>query len=181
MMKIKMKTPHTNCYWITPGKLMGGEYPGATTKQKALEKIIPLLDAGVNFYVDLTEEYELVPYDTIIRSEALARGMQVDYVRFGYRDGSVPQNRAHMVDILDTIDEAISAGKVVYVHCWGGIGRTGTVLGCHLVRHGMSGPDALVQISRLYRAGMEKSGRRPDSPETEPQVEWVRNWLEAKE
>jgi len=36
-----------------------------------------------------------------------------------------------MHEILDTIDAALSAKRIVYVHCWGGVGRTGTVIGCH--------------------------------------------------
>ena len=35
----------------------------------------------------------------------------------------------------------------VYVHCWGGIGRTGTVVGCWLVRHGMTGDEALAEFA----------------------------------
>jgi protein-tyrosine phosphatase len=35
-----------------------------------------------------------------------------------------------MTTILDAIDESMTAGKPVYVHCWGGMGRTGTVIGC---------------------------------------------------
>ena len=35
--------------------------------------------------------------------------------------------------ILGALDTALKAGEIVYVHCWGGVGRTGTVVGCHLV------------------------------------------------
>ena len=55
--------------------------------------------------------------------------------------------------ILDEIDGAILNGKTVYVHCLGGIGRTGTVVGCYLVRHGIAaGGKALVvdPQSRVY-------------------------------
>ena len=34
-----------------------------------------------------------------------------------------------MTAILNAIDESMTAGKPVYVHCWGGAGRTGTVIG----------------------------------------------------
>ena len=44
-----------------------------------------------------------------------------------------------MKRILDDVDEAIAGGGLTYVHCWGGIGRTGTVVGCWLVRHGLEG------------------------------------------
>jgi len=30
---------------------------------------------------------------------------------------------------LDAIYDAIDAGETLYLHCWGGVGRTGTVVG----------------------------------------------------
>jgi protein-tyrosine phosphatase len=63
-----------------------------------------------------------------------------------------------MTTILDRIDELLAAGEVVYVHCLAGIGRTGPVVGCYLVRRGMSGPDALDTVERLR-------GAPPETPE----------------
>jgi protein-tyrosine phosphatase len=40
-----------------------------------------------------------------------------------------------MREVLDEIDAALDVGEVVYVHCWRGIGRTGTVLACWLIEH----------------------------------------------
>ncbi len=82
-----------------------------------------------------------------------------------------------MVDILDTIDAALEEGRTVYVHCWGGVGRTGTVVGCWLVRHGRTGEEALAQVAEWWR-GVEKVWRQPESPETPEQCEYVRNWTE---
>ena len=75
-----------------------------------------------------------------------------------------------MLDTLDAIDEAIESGETVYVHCFGGIGRTGTVVGCYLVRHGMTGVEALDQIAQL-RQGTPEGWQV--SPETEEQREMV--------
>ncbi|MFQ5616083.1 MAG: tyrosine-protein phosphatase, partial [Anaerolineales bacterium] len=77
---------------------------------------------------------------------------------------------AQMRAILDTLDDALAAGHTVYLHCHGGKGRTGTVVGCWLVRHGMAGDEALAQIA-AWRAGMGG-----ESPETEEQREMVRGW-----
>ena len=60
---------------------------------------------------------------------------------------------------------------------WGGIGRTGTVVGCWLVRHGMTGDEALAQIVEWWR-GMEKARIHPRSPQTREQHAYVRNWAE---
>ena len=63
-------------------------------------------------------------------------------------DVSTP-TQAQMARILDAIDAALAVGHAVYLHCYGGIGRTGTVVGCYLVRHGMDGEEALAEIARL--------------------------------
>ena len=87
-------------------------------------------------------------------------------------DLSTPQP-AEVTRILDTIDAAIAAGRRVYVHCWGGIGRTGTIVGCYLVRHGLTGDQALAEIARR-RQGTPDDDRV--APETHDQRERVRNW-----
>ena len=55
--------------------------------------------------------------------------------------------------VLDMLDTALQAGQAVYLHCWAGIGRTGTVVGCYLVRHGLTGEQALARLVTL-RAGL---------------------------
>jgi protein-tyrosine phosphatase len=83
-----------------------------------------------------------------------------------------------MAAILVAIEQAVAEGDVVYIHCWGGIGRTGTVVGCHLVRRGRSGEAALAEVDRLWRA-MAKAAWKARSPETDEQADWVRRWSEA--
>jgi protein-tyrosine phosphatase len=82
-----------------------------------------------------------------------------------------------MGEILDVIDSALDQGGVVYVHCWGGVGRTGTVVGCHLVRRGMTGDEALARVAELFK-NMQKYPRRRRSPETDEQEAYVRSWTE---
>jgi hypothetical protein len=57
----------------------------------------------------------------------------------------------------------------------GGIGRTGTTVGCYLVRHGRSGEQALEELARLY-AGAAQSAFYPHSPEDPRQTAFVREW-----
>ena len=58
-------TPINDSYWLVPGRLLAGEYPGAKTKDEARRKLQSFLDAKVDFFLDLTEEKEgLEPYAT---------------------------------------------------------------------------------------------------------------------
>jgi hypothetical protein len=84
--------PHGNTYWVEPGRLLAGEYPGASNGDAARTKLRQYLDAGVDYFVDLTEDGELEPYEVQLQAEAAARGKTVEYRRFPIRDVSVPQS-----------------------------------------------------------------------------------------
>jgi hypothetical protein len=140
-------------YWVVPGRLLAGMYPDEET-------IAELVAAGVDTFFDLTEDGELGRYDL----NGLA------HRRFPIRDMSTPTPEV-MAQILDALDEALDDGRTVYLHCRGGIGRTGTVVGCHLVRGGRTGEDALADI-------IAWRGDRW-SPQTEAQKDFVRAWRES--
>lgn len=160
-----------DCYWVEPGRLLAGEYPGDIDGTEAETKLNALLDAGVRTFVDLTEADELMAYDDVLAEEAQRRGIAVRHVRHPIRDLGIP-TRGQMEEILRTIDEA--AEGVVYVHCWGGIGRTGTVVGCWLLSRGCAPAGVAHEIRRL-RSDCQKSARR--SPETWEQNAFVREWM----
>jgi protein-tyrosine phosphatase len=157
-------------FWVRENQLMAGEYPGDPQSARARAKIRWLLDAGITTFVDLTEHGELLAYDHFI--EEHAPNKPIEHVRMPIRDVSIP-TVAEMERILDLVDRKLGEGQVVYLHCWGGVGRTGTVVGCLLVRHGMSAPAALDEIKRI-RQSSRKAWR--NAPETEEQRNMVRRW-----
>jgi protein-tyrosine phosphatase len=161
--------PIPNSYWVLPGRFLAGGYPGDVDEDEARAKVRSLLAAGVTFFLDLTEENELNPYLSFVQEEA--RGRPFTHQRMAIGDFQTPLPES-MAVLLDTIDATLAAGHVLYLHCWGGSGRTGTVVGCYLVRHGMPGAMALREIARL-RQGVSSVRR---SPETEEQRQMVLNW-----
>ena len=73
-------------------------------------------------------------------------------------------------EIVNAIRESTERG-VVYVHCWGGIGRTSTVAGCLLVDSGLDADAALADITR--RRSVTRKAHQP-APQTPTQIDVVR-------
>ena len=146
--------PFENSYVVPGTTLIAGEYPGSPSHhwpRQRDEKLARLLDAGIAAVVDLTRiEDGLVPYAEPLGALAAARGSDLQYSRFPIRDMDVCDAKA-MERILNEIDAHLAAGRTTYVHCWGGVGRTDTVVGCWLVRHGRSGDDALAEVRGCSR------------------------------
>lgn len=160
--------PIEECYWVEPGKLLAGEYPRTKDEATAGEKVRAFEETGIRAFVDLTEEAELLPYAHLLESAS--------HQRFPIRDESVPDSRENVVATLDAIDGHLGAGRTVYVHCWGGVGRTGLIVGCWLARHALSGQNALERLRELFAACPKASHRV--SPETPEQEQYVLNWKE---
>ena len=81
--------------------------------------------------------------------------------------------------ILDRIDAALYDDQNVYVHCWGGSGRTGTVVGCWLLRHGFVDPDKVLGRLQELRLGDRKGWMKP-TPNSPVQAEFIVNWEESE-
>ena len=162
--------PIEHCYWVVPGQFLAGEYPRNLDDESSPAKLAALADAGIAAFIDLTEAGELRPYSQWLNPPSQS------YQRFPIRDLSPPATAELTVSILDAIDEQISNGRPVYLHCWGGVGRTGTIVGCWLARHGYAGSAALERLQELWSA-CPKSARTP-SPEMPAQRRYVRDWRE---
>ena len=160
--------PHDNCYWVN-SQLMAGEYPIVRDPEVARRKLESIVAAGIDEFLDLTD-----PLDGLDPYEQMPAGRPFAHRRMTIRDMDVP-SREGMREILDHLQQRLDAGRKVYVHCWGGIGRTGTVVACHLMESGMTADQALAHIAARWQT-MEKVRRYPRSPQTEAQVEFVRNW-----
>jgi len=171
--------PLSESYWVVPGRLLAGEYPGQYDQELTHKRLAAFVEAGFSMFIDLTRPNETLPYLSTLLEEANVYEAEIIYQRFPIGDFGLPTPE-QMNSILDTIDKGLQAGHKIYLHCWGGIGRTGTTVGCYLVRQGRSGTDALDLLSTWWR-DVPKSHYHPRSPETSEQARFVRNWAEHDE
>jgi hypothetical protein len=161
-------------YWVEEDRFLAGPYPGDPDAVRERERLTAFLDFGVRRFVDLTEPGEHPPYAPILQKIASQRRLDVDHVRLAIPDETVP-TRGQMRLILDQIDEDLDEGESVYLHCRGGAGRTGTVVGCFLIERGLEPHDALAQIA-TDRSEIGSPRRRWSSPETAEQRRFVLEW-----
>jgi ADP-ribosylglycohydrolase len=169
--------PIPETYWVVPGRLLVGEYPGSQSRAKTLDRLRRFLDAGVSCFVDLTEPWELRAYAEMLPAST-RDGRPVGYARIPIPDHGIPTSRDDMQRVLTVVDDALENGHVVYVHCRAGIGRSATVAGCWLASRANQPVDALDELQRLWQQSA-KSGNWPMVPETDEQTEFVLNWQPA--
>lgn len=155
-----------HAWWVTPSSVLAGEYPGHIEPDQARAKLDMLVDAGIRTFVDLTTPADrLAPYDALLDEIAAARDLDLRRLEFPIPDVSVIADAGY-TPITAAVEDAKARGGV-YVHCWGGVGRTGTVVGCLLADEGYSYEGIVARISDL-RAGSRKAHRR--APETAEQL-----------
>lgn len=161
-------------YAVAPGKLYAGPIPSSPDAADIRLILSHLIEThGIKCFVNLMQPDEVNHagqpfnrYDEVAGSF----GADIETVCFPVRDMTAP-SEALMIEILDFIDSRISAGKPVYLHCWGGLGRTGVVAGCWLRRHGEEKP-----VARIHKLRSRTVNAYEGSPQSSEQFRLIANW-----
>ena len=146
---------YMNFGWVLENELAGSQGPvsrqdlfflyqqGVRAVIRMEERTIPADTGG---YVDIVDMYEPVTDFTAPAQEQIQR----------------------MIDFID--EQAVNGGRPVVVSCYAGIGRTGTVLACYLVKRGAEPADAIDEVRRL----------RPGSIQTPEQEAAVNEYAQRR-
>jgi hypothetical protein len=165
--------------WVIPGKLIAGHYLGSPDEGNSLKKLNTIISIGVKTIIDLTTEADkLAPYEANIPN--IPNNENVKRYRFPIKDGSAnndPQVLAAVASALVAMRAA--NGGVVYVHCWGGHGRTGVVVSIILGQYLKISADMALYITSVTHATRpyQKQQGPSSSPQTIDQLAQVRKLL----
>jgi protein-tyrosine phosphatase len=151
-------------YWLDgswPGRLAVGPRPRggewlkddvSSWKRAHVDGVLSLLTTDEEQDLDLREE----------AGEVRAQGMS--FVSFPIPDRQIPKSESKLAEALESVSRDLSAGKNVLIHCRQGIGRSGLVAACLLVKKGMSPSAATDSVS---------VARGIPVPETAEQRDWI--------
>ena len=136
-------------FWIIKGKMAGSDFP-------TLEELEDLYRSqGIRILVPLQER------DDLAKIRALGYLVHPMFV-----EDFTPPGLSQLEDFCRLVDNP--EGKPVLAHCWGGYGRTGTVLAAYLIRsEGLSVEEAVARVRAI----------RPHSVETKTQLDMLERYV----
>ena len=103
---------------------------------------------------------------------------RLDLLHLPIIDGSVTSDHA-LSRLADDCCQRILDGERLYIHCWGGHGRTGTLVAVVLARlYGLTTVEALTYTQALH--DVRRYPQNVRSPQTQVQVEQVKRILAAE-
>lgn len=119
--------------------------------------------AGVDVIVSLLTPNEVEQLD--LRDEsALSTQNEIIFVNFPIEDRTAPSSEAEVIRLIQKLENALSEGKNVVIHCRQGIGRAGLIAASLFIERGESVENALQRISAT---------RGVRVPETAEQRAWI--------
>ena len=177
------RVPHENT-WLVDRRLMiyAGEYPGDRSERECRLKL-GMWSKFAHFY-DLTQQGELEPYSAFLTERQ-------SHERFPVADCSVPSDTVSVRRLIERIlgvaeKEAASDERIyrrTYIHCHGGVGRTGTIVAClyafQLRGHGLTEDEIYRRAMRQLQDGFARcrKSKKRKSPENAIQKNFIRTFV----
>ena len=142
-----------------PAPLAGMRYPDRNTPWTELEKM------GFKHLINLTGN----PMSTSPHPLQVLKIVDLDDLYGGGLPRCPERDRAYIHEAAEAVVEKLMLGEGVIVHCEGGTGRTGTVLGCVLRMLGVPAEQVVAYLDRITWFRTDHGW--PESPWQEEVVE----------
>ncbi|CAM9678370.1 unnamed protein product, partial [Discosporangium mesarthrocarpum] len=193
--------PTMESNWVLPGKLLVGAYPASIDDDQHAHLLCGILLEGVSTFVCLQQEYlaegvtedmwksgkAIRPYYQDVLQllkklqELRRKNPQVypsiippekaDFVHFPIVDCDVADD-AKVLQLALQLSSRVASGEVMYLHCWGGHGRTGTVVSIMLhLMYGLGAKESMERCQFVH--DVRRVPIDVGSPQTESQRQQV--------
>eukprot|EP01089_Gocevia_fonbrunei_P000340 TRINITY_DN10360_c0_g1_i1.p1 TRINITY_DN10360_c0_g1~~TRINITY_DN10360_c0_g1_i1.p1 ORF type:complete len:202 (-),score=28.92 TRINITY_DN10360_c0_g1_i1:12-617(-) len=171
--------------WVIPGRLVAGGYPGHKSEPEHSNQIKAILDAKITTFVCLQSEKELKrfnPYQPLITEGedfSLFKN-KIKFIHFPIPDQQVGPDE-EVEKLVNQIIQELNNGEVIYMHCHGGHGRTGTIIALLLIKlYSVDAETALQVTSDTHKCRKVFKSRSPQTPKQFDQVrrlgaKWTQN------
>jgi len=154
-----------NFSWVIPDKLAGISIP------KRREEIDAFKFMNIGLVVSVIEDefLDVKWFDETIKN--------IQYNVINYH----PPSHSDLLDMIGQIEQTISDGKAVLVHCKGGKGRAGSILACYILKNGLSGeikvdsPPSMTAVEAIETIRT----MRPGSIETVQQEQFIKAYCDT--
>lgn len=157
---------------MIPEEFLAGPHPLRIPGKLRHESLPTLLNARIDTFIDLTDPSELLGSSYMDLIMKMPESDNIRYFNYPVREFGNFTNES-MREILDLIYELRDEKRHLYLHCYGGIGRTGAVVCCFLIEQGLTAIQALEEIKVLRK---NISRKWLPSPETDAQIQFVLEW-----
>jgi hypothetical protein len=191
---IRYRGPTTESNWVLPDRLMMGAYPASLCDDQHYEVSKRLLRCGIRTFVCLQDEYDHTAtpeqwklgqrirpyiYDTaeILRTNESFEGssQQLELLHVAIKDCSITMDQV-VQELAEEVCYRLCMGESIYVHCWGGHGRTGTLVAIVIgMLFGLDANEALARTQHFHDLRYSPLGVQ--SPQTLEQRNQVRRVL----
>ncbi|CAF1074220.1 unnamed protein product [Rotaria sordida] len=168
---MQLNTPDSSCrgptetsHWVIPKMLLSSGYPGAKDIDEHRRVTRAIYDSGIEVFVNLMQEKELArftPYEREIQQYAIQDGRNIEFLSFPIPDQYVCRDDQKVFEFsLNLLERLKNNHQKILIHCWGGHGRTGTIISILI---GMlflyEADDALNYNYQLKRQRLRAKGR----------------------
>ena len=155
--------PH-DIYWVSgPWQAKLGIGPRPHGDDWLVDAIVRLRRDGIDAILSLLTKEEEKSLG-LLHEANVAETNGMVFISHPIPDLHVPASRRQFSTVLNTIDAHLSSGRNVFIHCRQGIGRTGLVAACLLVKNGWTPQDAIEHLTSV---------RGLQVPQTEEQRRWI--------
>jgi N-glycosidase YbiA len=176
--------PTLKSSWIVPKRILFGSYPGAKNRKLHKHMIEEILDCRINTFISLLEEGEedwkwggLNSYQETIKDMNVPN---IEFYNYPIPDNDIVDDDI-VLEIIANINKFLDKERNIYIHCYGGKGRTGTIMAVFIGKtFGQSGKEAMKTIRMLYDCRGD-SNKKKKIPQSRIQRQQVYRIIDGKE